>query len=101
MITQVLLNGVVRVLTIAIIPARGGSKRIKKKNIKSFLGRPMLEICISKLKSTPSGVGIVALTVTLAGLVDELSSILSSTSPANAGKWLISFEKGGARVAMS
>jgi len=52
MITQVLLNGVVRVLTIAIIPARGGSKRIKKKNIKSFLGRPMLEICISKLKST-------------------------------------------------
>ncbi|MBF0256455.1 MAG: pseudaminic acid cytidylyltransferase, partial [Gammaproteobacteria bacterium] len=27
---------------IAIIPARGGSKRIPRKNIKDFLGRPML-----------------------------------------------------------
>ena len=34
---------------IAIIPARGGSKRIPKKNIKLFHGVPMLEICIEKL----------------------------------------------------
>ena len=27
---------------IAIIPARGGSKRIPKKNIKKFCGRPMI-----------------------------------------------------------
>ena len=27
---------------IAIIPARGGSKRIPKKNIKSFLGKPII-----------------------------------------------------------
>lgn len=39
-------------MTIAIIPARGGSKRIPKKNIKPFHGLPMLEICITKLKKT-------------------------------------------------
>ena len=31
---------------IAIIPARGGSKRIKKKNIKLFFGRPMISYAI-------------------------------------------------------
>ena len=36
-------------MRIAIIPARGGSKRIPKKNIKLFHGVPMLEICIKKL----------------------------------------------------
>lgn len=29
-------------MTICIIPARGGSKRIPKKNIKNFFGRPMI-----------------------------------------------------------
>jgi pseudaminic acid cytidylyltransferase len=32
--------------TIAIIPARGGSKRIPRKNIKPFLGRPILAYSI-------------------------------------------------------
>ncbi len=32
---------------IAIIPARGGSKRIPKKNIKSFLGKPIIEYSIN------------------------------------------------------
>lgn len=32
--------------TIAIIPARGGSKRIPKKNIKTFLGKPIIEYSI-------------------------------------------------------
>lgn len=32
--------------TIAIIPARGGSKRIHKKNIKPFLGKPMVAYAI-------------------------------------------------------
>lgn len=36
---------------LAIIPARGGSKRIQKKNIKKFLGTPMLELTIKKLVS--------------------------------------------------
>src|SRR6185503_8157408 len=31
---------------IAIIPARGGSKRIPRKNIKSFLGRPIIAYSI-------------------------------------------------------
>ena len=29
-------------MNIAIIPARGGSKRIKNKNIKLFRGKPMI-----------------------------------------------------------
>ena len=33
--------------TIAIIPARGGSKRIPKKNIKDFLGRPVISYAIN------------------------------------------------------
>ena len=32
--------------TIVIIPARGGSKRIPKKNVKEFLGKPMLAYSI-------------------------------------------------------
>src|SRR5688572_1174492 len=31
---------------LAIIPARGGSKRIPRKNIKPFLGRPMIAYSI-------------------------------------------------------
>ena len=33
-------------MNIAIIPARGGSKRIPRKNIKDFLGRPMIAYAI-------------------------------------------------------
>ena len=36
-------------MVIAIIPAREGSKRIPKKNIRKFHGRPMLERTINKL----------------------------------------------------
>jgi N-acylneuraminate cytidylyltransferase len=35
---------------IAIIPARGGSKRIPQKNIKSFFGKPMLSYAINACK---------------------------------------------------
>ena len=31
---------------ICIIPARGGSKRIPKKNIKNFIGKPMIAYAI-------------------------------------------------------
>ncbi len=37
---------------IAIIPARGGSKRIPKKNIKSFLGKPIIYYSIEEAKKT-------------------------------------------------
>ena len=37
---------------VAIIPARGGSKRIPRKNIKNFLGVPMLARTIGTLKSS-------------------------------------------------
>lgn len=33
-------------MNVAIIPARGGSKRIKKKNLRSFCGRPIIEYSI-------------------------------------------------------
>ena len=36
-------------LPIAIIPARGGSKRIPRKNIKSFNGKPMISYAIKAL----------------------------------------------------
>lgn len=36
--------------TIAVITARGGSKRIPKKNIKEFFGRPMLSYAVSACK---------------------------------------------------
>lgn len=36
---------------IAVIPARGGSKRIPRKNIKSFYGRPMISYSIEGAKS--------------------------------------------------
>lgn len=39
-------------MNIAIIPARGGSKRIKKKNIKKFLGEPIISYVINMLKKT-------------------------------------------------
>ncbi len=37
---------------IAVIIARGGSKRIPKKNIKKFLGKPIIEIVIKTIKSS-------------------------------------------------
>ena len=36
-------------MIIAVIPARSGSKRIKNKNIKNFLGRPIISYTIRKL----------------------------------------------------
>lgn len=38
--------------TIAIIPARGGSKRIPRKNIRSFLGRPILAYSIDAARQS-------------------------------------------------
>lgn len=37
---------------LAIIPARGGSKRIKRKNVKPFLGKPILQYSITAAKSS-------------------------------------------------
>ena len=37
---------------LAIIPARGGSKRILKKNIKQFCGRPMISYPIEAIQNS-------------------------------------------------
>ena len=39
-------------MKIAVIPARGGSKRIPRKNIKDFCGRPMITWAISAAKES-------------------------------------------------
>jgi pseudaminic acid cytidylyltransferase len=39
-------------MTIAIIPARGGSKRIPRKNIKEFCGKPMIAYAIAAAKES-------------------------------------------------
>lgn len=39
-------------MKIAVIPARGGSKRIPRKNIKSFCGKPMIAWSIEAAKSS-------------------------------------------------
>jgi pseudaminic acid cytidylyltransferase len=39
-------------MNVAIIPARGGSKRIKNKNLKNFLGEPIIGLTIKKILKT-------------------------------------------------
>ena len=39
-------------MIIAIIPARGGSKRIKNKNIKNFLSKPILYWALKALQKS-------------------------------------------------
>lgn len=41
-------------MNVAIVPARGGSKRIYKKNIRSFCGRPILEYAIEAALTSSS-----------------------------------------------
>lgn len=40
------MKGIKKLKNIAIIPARGGSKRIPRKNIKNFLGKPIIAYSI-------------------------------------------------------
>jgi len=47
---------------IAIIPARGGSKRIPKKNIKDFLGRPVIQYPIAAALESKSFVEVMVST---------------------------------------
>ena len=47
-------------MKIAIIPARGRSKRIKKKNIKIFRNRPIIEWIFEIVKSSTSLVNTLA-----------------------------------------
>ena len=44
--------GVINLTNIAIIPARGGSKRIPLKNIKDFLGEPIIQRVLKEIHSS-------------------------------------------------
>ncbi|NBX63239.1 MAG: pseudaminic acid cytidylyltransferase, partial [Betaproteobacteria bacterium] len=39
-------------MNIAVIPARGGSKRIPRKNIKAFCGKPMIAYAIEAAQAS-------------------------------------------------
>ena len=39
-------------MIVAVIPARGGSKRIKKKNIKNFLNKPIIYYPIKQIQKS-------------------------------------------------
>ncbi|MEO6079213.1 MAG: pseudaminic acid cytidylyltransferase [Steroidobacteraceae bacterium] len=52
----------VRQDALAIIPARGGSKRVPRKNIKAFLGMPMLARTVGLLQASGAFSGIVVST---------------------------------------
>lgn len=43
--------GVINLTNIAIVPARGGSKRIPLKNIKDFLGEPIIQRVLKEIQS--------------------------------------------------
>ena len=44
--------GVQNMATVAIITARGGSKRIPRKNVRAFMGRPMIAYAIAAAKDS-------------------------------------------------
>ncbi len=89
----------------AIIPARGGSKRIPRKNIRPFCGKPMIAWSIEAAKSSGLFERIIVstdddeiaqLAITLGAEVPfirppELSNDFTATSPviAHATEWLI------------
>ncbi|MCZ2207794.1 pseudaminic acid cytidylyltransferase [Cylindrospermopsis raciborskii] len=58
-------------MNIAIIPARGGSKRIPRKNIKAFCGKPMIAYAIEAAQE--SGLFEHILVSTDDGEIDEIS----------------------------
>ena len=64
---------------IAIIPARGGSKRIPRKNIKSFLGKPIIEYAINTAVQSELFEQVIVSTDDLE--IAEISKNLGATVP--------------------
>ena len=65
--------------TIAIIPARGGSKRIPRKNIKDFLGKPIIAYSIESARA--SGVFDEVMVSTDDGEIAEISKQYGASVP--------------------
>ncbi|RLA47496.1 MAG: pseudaminic acid cytidylyltransferase [Gammaproteobacteria bacterium] len=92
-------------MRIAVIPARGGSKRIPRKNIKSFCGKPMIAWSIEAAQSSglfdhiivsTDNIEIAEVAKRLGAAVpfmrpDELSNDYAETTPviAHATKWAL------------
>lgn len=65
-------------MTICVIPARGGSKRIPKKNIKSFSGKPMIQWSIEAAQESNIFDQIIVSTddETIAGISKDLGALV-------------------------
>lgn len=66
-------------MKLAVIPARGGSKRIPRKNIKSFSGKPMIAWTIEAAKR--AGVFDTIIVSTDDEEIAEISSVYGATVP--------------------
>ena len=66
-------------MKIAIIPARGGSKRIPRKNIKSFGGKPMIAYAITAAQK--SGLFAHVLVSTDDHEIAEIANALGAETP--------------------
>lgn len=66
-------------MKIAVIPARGGSQRIKRKNIKNFCGKPMMSWVIEKLTKSNFFDKIIVSTDDIA--IKELATELGADVP--------------------
>lgn len=66
-------------MNIAVIPARGGSKRIPRKNIKSFGGKPMIAYAITAAQK--SGLFAHVLVSTDDHEIAEIANALGAETP--------------------
>ena len=64
-------------MNVVVIPARGGSKRIPKKNIKSFYGKPLIYYAIkSAIKSIEGGADIILLPLDAISAIDAILIVI-------------------------
>ena len=70
-------------MNVAIIPARGGSKRIPRKNVRPFCGKPMLAWSIEALRDSGSVEQIVVSTddAEIAAVARSLGAEVPFTRP--------------------
>lgn len=70
-------------MTICVIPARGGSKRIPRKNIKEFCGKPMIQWALEAAQCSNIFDEIIVSTddAIISGIAEELGASVPFTRP--------------------